>query len=81
MILPMRLMLACLCAAALAAPTAGPAPPHYSKPAVRQELVAAVEGQLAAFRANDFAQAYEFAAQALREQFTAGEFAAMITRG
>jgi hypothetical protein len=54
---------------------------HYSRPEVRKEIVAVVEGQLAAFRANDYAQAYTFAARQLREQFTAKQFTVMIVRG
>jgi Domain of unknown function (DUF4864) len=77
----MRLLPVLLCATALVLRAAEPAAPHYSKPAVRQELVAVVEGQLAAFRANKFEQAFGFAAQAMREQLTVEEFAAMITRG
>ncbi len=54
---------------------------HYSRPAERKELIAVVEGQLAAFRANDFDKAYGFAAQGLRQQFTVEQFTVMITRG
>jgi len=41
---------------------------HPSKPDVRKEVIAAIEGQLAAFRRGDVAAAYDFAARQLREQ-------------
>lgn len=77
----MRLLLGFLLFAGLAARGEEPAVMRYSRPAVRKELVAVVAGQLAAFRADDFARAYEFAARALRDQFTLEEFAGMIARG
>ncbi len=52
---------------------------HYSKADVRKELVGVVDGQLAAFRAGDFARAYTFAARPLRAHFTLKEFSAMVT--
>src|SRR5204862_390148 len=76
------LLICCLMIGAVGPVSAADASaPHYSKPDVRKELVAVVEGQLAAFRANHFAQAYALAARALREQFTLQQFSTMIVRG
>jgi hypothetical protein len=77
----MRLTLLVLCLTALSARAADSEGLHYSRPTERKELVAVVEGQLAAFRANDFDKAYGFAAQGLRQQFTVEQFTVMITRG
>ena len=55
--------------------------PRYSRPEVRKELMAVVEKQLAAFRANDFAAAYALAAKDLRSQFTLKQFEVMLARG
>lgn len=51
---------------------------HISKPAVRDEITAAIEAQLAAFRANDVAKAFDFAAAGLRTQTTVTSFARMV---
>src|SRR5436309_797954 len=50
--------------ASVAADSAMPA----SKPEVKKEIVAVIEGQLAAFRQGDAAKAYRFAAAELRAQ-------------
>lgn len=49
-----------------------------STPAVKKELVAVVEAQLAAFRKDDVAKAYEYASRALRAQRPRRMFAAII---
>ncbi len=78
----MRLaLLTVLCVSALIAHAAESEGLRYSRPADRKEIVAVVEGQLAAFRANDFDKAYAFAAQGLRQQFTVAQFTVIITRG
>jgi len=76
----MRPRLLALCLTVLAARAAEPGDLHYSHAAVRKEIIAVVESQLAAFRASDFDQAYRFAAQGLRRQFTVARFTAMIAR-
>ena len=74
----MRPLFLVLCVIALAARGADPGDLHYSRAAERKAIVAVVESQLAAFRASDFDKAYGFAAQGLRQQFTAARFTAMI---
>ena len=49
-----------------------------SKPDVRKEIIAVVEGQLAAFRAGDVRKAYGFAATALRSQTSQRAFEAIV---
>lgn len=49
-----------------------------SKPAVRQEIVAVIEAQLAAFRAGDVGKAYHYAAAALRAQKSQAVFAGIV---
>ncbi len=49
-----------------------------SKPEVRQEVVAVVEAQLAAFRAGDVTKAYGFAAAELRAQKPLPLFAGIV---
>ncbi len=50
------------------AAAAGGAELKASKPEVRKEIVAVIEGQLAAFRKGDGRQAYGFASEPLRAQ-------------
>jgi len=52
-----------------------------SKPAVRKDVIASIEGQLAAFRANDVAKAYGYAALGLRRQTPPQRFARMVRDG
>ena len=52
-----------------------------SRPDVRREVIAAIDGQLAAFRSHDIPAAYGFAAIALRQQFPVDRFAATIRQG
>ena len=49
-----------------------------SAEAVKQKLHAVIRGQLEAFRRNDFAAAYEFAAPGIREKFPVTAFAEMV---
>jgi hypothetical protein len=56
--------------------TAGEARP--STPEMKEKLHAVISGQLAAFRKDDFAGAYKFAASGIREQFPLAAFEAMV---
>lgn len=49
-----------------------------SKPAIRKEIVAAIDGQLTAFRKHDLARAYGYAAAALRAEKPLPIFAAIV---
>ncbi len=49
-----------------------------SKPEVRKDVVAAIEGQLAAFRAKDTNKAYTFAAATLRAQTPLRQFLRIV---
>lgn len=49
-----------------------------SKPEVKREIVAAIEGQLAAFRKGDASKAYTFAAAQLRAQKSLRSFTAIV---
>jgi len=49
-----------------------------SKPEVRKDVVAAIEGQLAAFRAKDTKKAYTFAAATLRAQTPIRQFLRIV---
>ena len=51
-----------------------------SKPEVRKEVIAVIEGQLAAFRAGDTKKAYTFAAAALRAQTPLRQFLQIVQR-
>jgi len=73
---------ACLLAALAVSPApAQDADLHPSAPAVSQEVIATISGQLAAFRAHDPAKAYDFAAAALRRQFPLPRFAEVVRTG
>jgi hypothetical protein len=64
------------------AAVAGDAPKlKPSESAVKKELTDVVEGQLAAFRTNDFKTAYTFAATAIKEQFPLAAFEQMVKSG
>jgi hypothetical protein len=52
-----------------------------SRPDIRREVIAVIDGQLAAFRAHDLGSAYSFAAVALRQQFPVSRFAETVRRG
>jgi hypothetical protein len=61
------------------APCAGmAAEAKTSTPEMKEKLHAVIRGQLAAFRKDDFAGAYKFAAAAIREQFPLAAFEAMV---
>lgn len=62
------------------APSSSPAPPtpHHSSDALKKELSAVIEGQLAAFRANDYPKAYTFAAAEIKDVFPVGDFEKMV---
>ena len=49
-----------------------------SKPEVKQEIVAVIEAQLAAFRKGDVAKAYDYAASDLRAQKPLRNFSAIV---
>ena len=49
-----------------------------STPAMKEKLQAVIRGQLEAFRKDDFAGAYRFAAAAIREQFPLAAFETMV---
>jgi len=54
---------------------------QFSRDAVRGQLTNVIESQLAAFRADDYARAYTFAAAGIREQFLLADFEAMVKQG
>ena len=59
---------------------ASDAPMRVSKPEVRDEIVAVIEAQLAAFRGGDTAKAYSYASDGLRVQTALPEFASMVRK-
>ena len=68
---------------ALEAPPAAtdPAQPHRSTDEVKKALSAVIEGQLAAFRAEDYAKAYTFAATEVQGMFSREQFEEMVKGG
>ena len=52
-----------------------------SRPDIRREVIAVIDGQLAAFRAHDLNSAYAYAAVALRQQFPVNRFAETVRQG
>ena len=60
--------------------TAGP-PITLSDESVRNELIQVIEGQLAAFRKNDYPKAYNFAATTIRNQVPLPAFERMVRTG
>ena len=48
---------------------------------MKEKLHSVIRQQLEAFRRNDFAGAYKFAAQGIKDQFPAAEFEAMVKKG
>jgi hypothetical protein len=59
-----------------------PGPPvTLSDEAVRNELIQVIQGQLAAFRKNDYPRAYDFAATAIRNQVPLPAFERMVRTG
>ena len=63
-----------------AAEPAAPAKPHPSTAEVKSEITAVIDAQLAAFRANDYARAYSFAATEIKGMFNATEFEEMVRK-
>jgi hypothetical protein len=51
---------------------------RVSKPDVRKAVIAAVDGQLAAFRSEDLNKAYDYAATGLRAQTSMRRFATIV---
>lgn len=74
----LRLLLLLAVGASPAIVHAQSAPPKVSKPEVRKEVVASIEGQLAAFRAGDVKKAYALAAAALRAQTPQRQFQRIV---
>ncbi len=54
--------------------------PHASTPEVKTELTSVIDAQLAAFRAEDYAKAYTFAAAGIKDMFTQADFEAMVRK-
>jgi Domain of unknown function (DUF4864) len=52
-----------------------------SKPAVRKEVIAVIEGQLTAFRAGEVMRAYAYAARGLQEQTPLPRFVQLVRQG
>jgi hypothetical protein len=59
---------------------ASDAPMRVSKPAIRDEITALIEAQLAAFRAGEVEKAYGCASEAFRAQVSAPAFVRMVER-
>ena len=55
-----------------------PAKPTPSSEALKKEFTDTIEGQLAAFRAGDYAKAYTYAATPIKGMFTAEVFEKMV---
>ena len=59
-----------------------PGPPvSLSEDAVRNELIQVIQGQLAAFRKNDYPKAYNYASTAIRTQVPLPAFERMVRTG
>ena len=58
-------------------PTPAAVPQPVSEP-VKKELTATIEGQLAAFRANDYAKAFTFASTDIQGMFAPADFEKMV---
>jgi len=69
-----------LCLAAPTARAAAVSDRHVSAPAVRAQAIALVRRQLAAFRADDWPQAYGLAAEVFRARMSLRQFVTLITR-
>ncbi len=69
------LFVAVACGMAAAADTRPDSPTTKD---VKAEIVSVVEGQLVAFRADDFPKAYTFAAQSIRGMFPPAQFELMV---
>ena len=67
--------------AALAAHAAEPGAARASKAAVKAEVAAVIEGQLAAFRAGEVGKAFAYAALSLQSQMPLQNFARLVREG
>ena len=65
---------------ATTAPELAPAKPHPCTADVKSELTAVIDAQLAAFRADDYAKAYTFAATGIKDLFTQADFEGMVRK-
>ena len=54
--------------------------PHPSTADVKSELTNVIDAQLAAFRADDYAKAYTFAATGIKDLFTQADFEGMVRK-
>ena len=61
-----------------ASPAGSPSTPHHSSDALKKELSAVIDAQLAAFRANDYPKAYTFAAAEIKGMFPVEDFEKMV---
>ena len=61
-----------------ASPAGSPSTPHHTSDALKKELTAVIEAQLAAFRADDYPKAYTFAAAEIRGIFPVEDFEKMV---
>ncbi len=67
--------------AGVAAQAAEPGASKASKPAVKAEIVAVIEGQLAAFRSGEVGRAYAYASVNLQLQMPVRNFARLVRDG
>ena len=65
-------------ASGAAEPSSAPSKPQRSSDAVKKELSAVIDAQLAAFRANDYPKAYTFAAAGVKTLFPLDGFEKMV---
>ena len=65
-------------ASGAAEPSSAPSKPQRSSDAVKKELSAVIDAQLAAFRANDYPKAYTFAAAGVKTVFPLAGFEKMV---
>ena len=75
------LLLAVLAWAGAGAQAAEPGAMRASKPAVKVEIIEAIDGQLAAFRKNEVGRAFAYASTALQQQTPIRRFAALVRDG
>ncbi|MSU52066.1 MAG: hypothetical protein CK548_04555 [Opitutia bacterium] len=75
------LFLAVLAWAGAVAQAAEPGGMRASKPAVKVEIIEAIDGQLAAFRKNEVGRAYAYASTGLQQQTPIRRFAALVRDG
>ena len=65
--------------AAVATPTPMPATgAHAPAESVKKELTTVIDGQLAAFRANDYAKAFSYASATIQSMFAPEDFEKMV---